>query len=234
MPSWATGAGSIGPRYPWYAGGDAVAPRASAPGTATLYPYPAPPAPPGYMGGGGAGGYLGSSGGGYSAGGGGGYSAGGFAGGYGGGVPVGGAGVGTPVGAALAHTRFPTFLRQLPATRPEFSPALPFPSAEAAAEAYGSLLAELCDEVGVEWVHELAPRVRQLCEAALMLPVLDGFAATVCGKLDQALRSGASGAAGALAPGRPPGLSEASAMLSSVLKELRELRKLNTIRRRMA
>ncbi len=218
LPSWATGAGSIGPRYPWYAGGDDPSAQGSQGGWAPRGgysggggAYPRYPPPPGY----------GAPGTGF-----------GLDPGYG--VPEGGGGGGTPLGAALARTRFPTFLRPLPAARPEFSPAVPFPTAEAAAEAYGSLLGELCDEVGVEWVHELAPRVRQLCEAALMLPVLDGFAATVCGKLDQALRGGAGDGAGALAPGRPPGLSEASAMLSSVLKELRQLRKLNTLRRRMA
>ena len=77
----------------------------------------------------------------------------------------------------------------------------------------------LCDEVGVTWVDELLPRVRQLCEAALMLPVLDGFAATVCDKLGrfvQGNRSSRGGSHDALARTagaavRPPGLTEASA-----------------------
>ncbi len=90
-------------------------------------------------------------------------------------------------------------------------------------------------QVGVEWVHELAPRVRQLCEAALMLPVLDGFAATVCGKLEAAVRGGVLGSAGsALLPrGRPVGLSEAAAMLSGVLRDVKHLRRVNAARHRL-
>ena len=109
------------------------------------------------------------------------------------------------------------------------------------AAAYASLIGELCDEVGVTWVDELLPRVRQLCEAALMLPVLDGFAATVCDKLGrfvQGNRSSRGGSHDALARTagaavRPPGLTEASAMLSGLLKEVQSLRKLNAIRRRL-
>jgi hypothetical protein len=85
-------------------------------------------------------------------------------------------------------------------------------------EAFASLLAELCQEVGVVHIAELLPRIRQLCSAALMYPALDAFAEAVCDRLSEHTR---------LMVGMPAHaspeltLSEGYDTLLSVLQELR-------------
>jgi hypothetical protein len=162
----------------------------------------------------------------------------------------------TPLDAALAVARTPAF------TQPGYSFGLSdriaridtarrrhelsrrsasVGGAAAEAEAYASLLCELCEEVGVTTLTDLAPRIRQLCTAALILPVLDGFASTVCDSLGRFVGppSGAVADVDGVSVQRrgggdimSVGLSEAVTMLSSILSEVRQLRGINQARRR--